>query len=252
MFFVSEIQTSAPEQFRTPLQEKTYRALAELGIPFERVDTDEAITMDDCVQIDAKLQMKMVKTLFLCDRKQTAFYLLITAGDKPFSSKNFSTALGVPRVSFAPSEKMQAMLTGAFSTDVSDASGTLLFDVAHKCWSPRMLELCGIRADQLPKIYESAAPVGVVKKDAAAQLGLPENVVVCAGAGDNAAAAVGCGVVGPGKCNISLGTSGTVFITSDSFGVDQKNALHSFAHADGGWHLMSTGTSTTVRIRAFR
>lgn len=101
-----------------------------------------------------------------------------------------------------------------------------------------MLELCGIRADQLPKIYESAAPVGVVKKDAAAQLGLPENVVVCAGAGDNAAAAVGCGVVGPGKCNISLGTSGTVFITSDSFGVDQKNALHSFAHADGSWHLM--------------
>jgi len=129
MFFVSEIQTSAPEQFRTPLQEKTYRALAELGIPFERVDTDEAITMDDCVQIDAKLQMKMVKTLFLCDRKQTAFYLLITAGDKPFSSKNFSTALGVPRVSFAPSEKMQAML----GTKIGAATVfSALLDMEHR------------------------------------------------------------------------------------------------------------------------
>jgi len=110
MFFVSGIKTTAPEQFRTSLQEKAYRALEALHIPFERVDTDEAITMEDCVQIDAKLQMKMVKTLFLCSRQQTAFYLLITAGDKPFSSKAFSTALGVPRVSFAPSEKMQAML----------------------------------------------------------------------------------------------------------------------------------------------
>lgn len=110
MFFVSEIKTGAPEQFRTPLQEKTYAALARLSIPFERVDTDEAVTMADCVQIDEKLRMKMVKTLFLCDRKQTAFYLFVTAGDKPFRSKNFSTALGVSRVSFAPSEKMETML----------------------------------------------------------------------------------------------------------------------------------------------
>ncbi len=110
MFFVSEIKTAAPEHFQTPLQEKTYRALEELSIPFERVDTDEAITMEDCVQIDAKLQMKMVKTLFLSDRKQTEFYLFITVGDKPFSSKNFSASLGVSRLSFAPAEKMQSML----------------------------------------------------------------------------------------------------------------------------------------------
>jgi Ala-tRNA(Pro) deacylase len=110
MFFVSEIKTGAPEQFRTPLQEKTYRTLEALGIPFERVDTDEAVTMADCVQIDAKLHMKMVKTLFLCDRKQTAFYLFVTAGDKPFSSRAFSAALGAPRVSFAPSERLETML----------------------------------------------------------------------------------------------------------------------------------------------
>ena len=69
-------------------------------------------------------------------------------------------------------------------------------------------------------------------------LQIAENVVVCAGAGDNAAAAVGTGVVGEGGCNISLGTSGTVFISSETFGVDDSNGLHAFAHADGGWHLM--------------
>jgi Ala-tRNA(Pro) deacylase len=110
MFFVSEIKTTAPEQFRTPLQENVYRTLDNLHIPFERVDTDEAITMDDCFQIDAKLQVKIVKTLFLCNRQHTAYYLFITLGSKPFSSKNFSASLGISRVSFAPSEKMQTML----------------------------------------------------------------------------------------------------------------------------------------------
>jgi len=110
MFYVSEIKTEAPAHFKTPLQEKTYQVLHELNIPFERVDTDEAITMEDCVQIDAKLEMKMVKTLFLCNRQQTAFYLFVTAGDKPFCSRNFSTALGISRVSFAPAEKMESML----------------------------------------------------------------------------------------------------------------------------------------------
>jgi Ala-tRNA(Pro) deacylase len=110
MFFVSESKTEAPERFQTPLQEKVYGALETLGIPFERVDTDEAVTMADCVRIEEKLRMKMVKTLFLCNRKQTEFYLLVTAGDKPFSSRAFSAALGVARVSFAPSEAMETML----------------------------------------------------------------------------------------------------------------------------------------------
>lgn len=110
MFFVSEIYTTVPDKFSTPLQKKTYHALRDLDISFKRVETDEAITMEDCVQIDLKLDMKMVKTLFLCNRQQTAFYLFITAGDKPFRSKDFSTALGVARVSFAPAELMERML----------------------------------------------------------------------------------------------------------------------------------------------
>lgn len=110
MFFVSNIYTTAPEYFYTGLQEKVYQTLEQLQIPFERVDTDEAITMEDCIQIDAKLNMKMVKTLFLCNRQQTAFYLFITAGDKPFKAKSFSAALEVARVSFAPAELMEQML----------------------------------------------------------------------------------------------------------------------------------------------
>ena len=110
MFFVSEIDTKAPEQFHTGLQEKVYQTLHELQIPFARVDTDEAITMEDCVQINAKLDMKMVKTLFLCNRQQTAFYLFITNGNKPFRAKDFSAALDIARVSFAPAELMEQKL----------------------------------------------------------------------------------------------------------------------------------------------
>ncbi len=110
MFYVSDIKTTAPSEFKTALQKKVYNTLDSLKTPYERVDTDEAITMDDCVIIDEKLNMKMVKTLFLCNRRQTLFYLFITAGDKPFRSKDFSTALGISRVSFAPAELMSDML----------------------------------------------------------------------------------------------------------------------------------------------
>lgn len=110
MIFVSEVKESSPEVFENELRKKVYEALKELEIPFQRVDTDEAITMEDCVEINKKLDMEMVKTLFLCNRQQTEYYLFITKGDKPFRSKDFSAALGVTRVSFAPAEKMEEML----------------------------------------------------------------------------------------------------------------------------------------------
>lgn len=137
-----------------------------------------------------------------------------------------------------PKDYLAYMLTGVHCTDVSDASGMLLFDVEHKCWSKEMLEICGVREDQMAKIFESYEAVGTLKPEMAEALGLSEKVIVAAGAGDNAAAAVGTGTVGEGKCNISLGTSGTIFISSKKFGVDKYNGLHSFAHADGYYHLM--------------
>ena len=137
-----------------------------------------------------------------------------------------------------PKDYLVYRMTGVHATDFSDASGTLLLDVKNKCWHPDMLALCGISENQMPALYPSYAPVGTLRPDAARALGLAGNTVVCAGAGDNAAAAVGTGAVGDGGCNISLGTSGTIFISSSAFRADPHNALHAFAHADGGWHLM--------------
>ena len=137
-----------------------------------------------------------------------------------------------------PKDYIAYILSGVFSTDYSDASGMLLLDVKNKKWSKKMCDICGVDESMLPKLYESYEVTGTVKPEIAKELGFTDNVKVCAGAGDNAAAAVGTGVVGDGGCNISLGTSGTVFISSAKFGVDENNALHSFDHADGNFHLM--------------
>ena len=137
-----------------------------------------------------------------------------------------------------PKDYINYILTGVHACDYSDASGMLLLDVANKRWSSEMLSICGVTEEQMPKLFESYDCIGTVLPEVAAKLGIPSTVKVAAGAGDNAAAAVGTGTVGEGGCNISLGTSGTVFISSKKFGVDDTNALHAFAHADGGYHLM--------------
>ena len=137
-----------------------------------------------------------------------------------------------------PKDYIAYKLSGVHSTDVSDASGMLLMDVEHKCWSKEMLDICNITEGQLPKLYESYEIVGTLKSEVAQELGFNSDCKIIAGAGDNAAAAIGTGTVGDGRCNISLGTSGTIFISSKNFGVDENNALHAFAHADGNYHLM--------------
>ena len=130
-----------------------------------------------------------------------------------------------------PKDYLLYRLTGVHATDLSDGSGMLLLDVKNRRWSQEMLQLCGVKEEQLPKLFESYEPVGAVLSPLAEELGLGKDVLVCAGAGDNAAAAVGTGTVGDGGCNISLGTSGTIFISSRQFRLDPCNALHSFAHA---------------------
>ncbi len=128
MPFVSDIYKSAPATFRTPLQAKTYQTLRTLDIPFERVDTGEAITMEDCIVINDRLKTNIVKTLFLCNPQQSVFYLFVTAGDKPFRSRDFSAALDVTRVSFAPVELMEPML----GTKIGAATVfSALFDVGN-------------------------------------------------------------------------------------------------------------------------
>lgn len=137
-----------------------------------------------------------------------------------------------------PKDYLAYRFSGVHCTDVSDASGMLLFDVKNRCWSDEMLNICQIPKEYMADVYESYECVGSLTEEAAKELGLTTNVKVIAGAGDNAAAAVGTGTVGDGMCNISLGTSGTIFISSRNFGVDSNNALHSFAHSDGHYHLM--------------
>ena len=137
-----------------------------------------------------------------------------------------------------PKDYLSFALSGEFATDMSDASGLLLLDVKNRTWSREMLDICGITEQQLPALHESYEVVGTLKPEIAQMLGFPQNVKIIAGAGDNAAAAVGTGTVSEGSCNISIGTSGTVFMPMDLPLCDEHNALHSFAHAAGNYHLM--------------
>lgn len=130
-----------------------------------------------------------------------------------------------------PKDYINYRLTGVFATDVSDASGTLYFDVENRKWSEEMLEIIGIDKNYLPTVFESYEVIGKTNT-----LGLECDVA--AGAGDNAAAAVGTNTVDEGQCNISLGTSGTVFIPTERYVKTYNPALHSFCHANGKYHLM--------------
>ena len=101
MFKVSDPISTPPETFASVLQQTVYDTFRSFSIPFERVDTDPGLTMEDCQHID-----RIVKTVFLCNRQQTAFYLYVTTDDKPFVTRDFCGALGIPRVSFAPADKL--------------------------------------------------------------------------------------------------------------------------------------------------
>lgn len=136
-----------------------------------------------------------------------------------------------------PKDYLAYYLSGVVATDYSDASGTLLLDVKNKCWSQKMANVCGISLQNLPELHESYDVIGTIKHDIATRFGM-SYVKVVIGAGDNAAAAIGTGTVNDGDCNVSLGTSGTIFVCQNKFSVDRNNALHSFAHANGKWHLM--------------
>ena len=106
MFYVSDIMTTPPAEFKSELQQRVYEAFGSMGIPFQRVDTDPGITMEDCQNIDAKIGVRIVKTIFVCNRQQTEFYLYVTTDDKPFVTRDFCGALGIPRVSFAQADKL--------------------------------------------------------------------------------------------------------------------------------------------------
>ena len=147
-----------------------------------------------------------------------------------------------------PKDYLLYTMSGVFATDVSDASGTLLFDVEHRRWSAPMLERLGLTAGQLPRVFESYEPVGTVAPAFAARTGLSPSALVVAGGGDQAVGAVGTGAVEKDTCSISLGTSGVVFAASDHFAADPAGRLHAFCHANGGYHMMGCILSAAASL----
>ena len=137
-----------------------------------------------------------------------------------------------------PKDYVAYRLSGVFATDCSDAAGTLYFDTKNRCWSETMLSVLGINEKNLPKVYESYQTVGTLKKSVADELGLNGNVKIVIGAGDNAASAVATDTIKSGDCNISLGTSGTIFVASDEFNYAPNGAIHTFCSATGEYHYL--------------
>ncbi len=147
-----------------------------------------------------------------------------------------------------PKDYLGYRLRGVFATDFSDASGTLYLDVENKEWSDEMLEIIGIKEEQLPKLYNSFEVIGNIKEQLAVELGLSEDVKIVIGGGDQAVAAIGGGVVGD-NCSVSLGTSGVVFANTEEFRVDKENRLHSFCNANGKFHVMGVTLAAAASLK---
>jgi len=152
-----------------------------------------------------------------------------------------------------PKDYVRLRLTGDKATDVADASGTLLFDVAGRKWSEQMLAAAEIDAAMLPQVYESPEITGVVSSAGAEATGLRAGTPVVAGGGDQAAGAVGMGIVRPGTVSATIGTSGVVFAASDKPALDPKGRVHTFCHAvPGRWHVMGVTQGAGLSLRWFR
>jgi xylulokinase len=152
-----------------------------------------------------------------------------------------------------PKDDIRRRLTGEYATEVSDASGTLLLDVAKRCWSKALLAKLELDPTLLPTCYESHQPTGKLRPEVAELLGLSPECIVVGGAGDCAAGAVGNGIVNPGVLSTSIGTSGVMFVYSDDVKVDPAGRVHTFCHAvDGRWHLMGVNLSAGGSLQWFR
>lgn len=138
-----------------------------------------------------------------------------------------------------PKDYLNFRLTGNFTTDLSDAAGMLFLDVKNGCWSKEMCDICGITEETLPQLLKGYETAGYLTEGAAEALGLPQGIPVAAGAGDNAGAAIGTLLPEKDRANISLGTSGTVFLPCENFLEVAEDGIHNFRHADGNYHLMA-------------
>jgi len=195
----------------------------------------------ECAMLEAAEPQSRVITGNIAMPGFTAPKLLWVQRHEPAAFSRIATVL-------LPKDYLRLRLTGDHASDMSDSAGTLWLDVAERRWSAAMLAASGLSEQNMPKLLEGCEPSGRLGAGAAAELGLPQ-VPVAAGAGDNAAGAIGAGVVAPGDALLSLGTSGVVFAVSDGFAPNPAKAVHAFCHAlPGRWHQMAVVLSAASCI----
>jgi xylulokinase len=200
-------------------------------------------TYDECDYITEQLGEKLSE--YTGNKALTGF----TAPKVLWVKQNCPEVYGKIRHVLLPKDYIRFQLTGEYATDVSDASGTLFFDVANRRWSPEMLGLLGLSEEVLPKCYESFQVTGKISEAAACLTGLHAGIPVVGGGGDQACGAVGTGVVSAGIASVALGTSGVVFACQEHYSVDEQNRLHSFCHANGKWHVMGVMLSAASCLK---
>ncbi len=199
-------------------------------------------SFEQCAQLESAQPHSRSITGNLAMPGFTAPKLLWVAQHEP------SVFAGIDKV-LLPKDWLRFELTGDFVSEMSDASGTLWLNVGARKWSDEMLAACGLTSKHMPKLVEGSAVSGLLKQSLAMRWGLQSQVVVAGGAGDNAASAVGIGVVQPGQGFVSLGTSGVIFLADDRFRPAPQNAVHAFAHAlPNRWHQMSVMLSAASAL----
>lgn len=201
-------------------------------------------TQEECDEITAHFGQAELSRM-TANKALTGF----TAPKLLWVKKNRPEIFAKIRHILLPKDYVRFMLTGDYATDVSDASGMLLLDVKNRTWSSEMLDFLEIKETQLPKLYESYEVTGVVSEAVKAELGLEGEILVAAGAGDQAAGAIGTGTVEDGIVSITMGTSGVVFAAHEHFTVDEGNLLHAFCHANGKYHSMGVMLSAASCLK---
>jgi xylulokinase len=152
-----------------------------------------------------------------------------------------------------PKDFVRLRLSGEYATDVADASGTLMLDVAHRRWSQEIVDATGLDSSMLPRLFESPEISARISMEAAAETGLLEGTPIVAGAGDQAAGAIGMGITRPGAVSVTIGTSGVVFAATDRPALDPRGRLHTFCHAiPDRWHVMGVTQAAGLSLRWLR
>jgi len=206
-------------------------------------------TVAECAEIESRAGGRAELIRMVANPALTGFTAPKILWLRNQEKRNFDRTVQV----LLPKDYVRFCLTGDFATEVSDASGTLLLDVVNRCWSTELLQKLDLSGSLLPRVYESEDVTGVLTESAAKQMGLRAGIPVVGGGGDQAASAIGNGIVGRGVVSATMGTSGVVFAHSDEVQVDPQGRLHTFCHAvRGKWHVMGCVLSAGGSLQWFR